>query len=396
MNISELFPGCESFLEDTQPEPSDAEKHEMALEMMDEYHNVEMDSVNTEKLLSNLDDLSSMFDHVRSFGVDRSFLSLANRDNRLGRYLQLQLPSCESFDVIGNPNSQISIAAMEGLWDGIKRIAAKIRDIIKAIIHWIATKFKQFVNWIKSWFKSSSKKVATVTIWWQDMKTGKYRTVLTKYKNVSTFKSQGKQTFDSVLELSKKFNEALPIIEQEYKNEDPARFLQTSESLLTITNTVAKNVSSDKVTIDLVNNTVTGKDASYDTDTWYRSATTCFKDLPAIEKTLSKAGTVLDGAARWADSWITKIMSSRINHFGNTKPSQVLKEKTAAINKLRNAVTLFMTKILRSIQTSIDTIYKTFEKLSETGKIEGDKNNINKQNKNESIFKSASEESSKK
>lgn len=396
MNISELFPGCESFLEDTQPEPSDAEKHEMALEMMDEYHNVEMDSVNTEKLLSNLDDLSSMFDHVRSFGVDRSFLSLANRDNRLGRYLQLQLPSCESFDVIGNPNSQISIAAMEGLWDGIKRIAAKIRDIIKAIIHWIATKFKQFVNWIKSWFKSSSKKVATVTIWWQDMKTGKYRTVLTKYKNVSTFKSQGKQTFDSVLELSKKFNEALPIIEQEYKNEDPARFLQTSESLLNITNTVAKNVSSDKVTIDLVNNTVTGKDASYDTDTWYRSATTCFKDLSAIEKTLSKAGTVLDGAARWADSWITKIANSKINHFGNAKPSQVLKEKTAAINKLRNAVTLFMTKILRSIQTSIDTIYKTFEKLSETGKIEGDKNNINKQNKNESIFKSASEESSKK
>jgi hypothetical protein len=101
-----------------------------------------------------LDQVFNMYNHVKKFGVDRSFLSLYDSNNQLSNMLGVKFPSCESVDCTGYPTSsysQIFIVAMEDEKEGI---FAKIGKGIK----WIWEKIKELCTkvWdkIMSWFGS--------------------------------------------------------------------------------------------------------------------------------------------------------------------------------------------------------------------------------------------------
>ena len=76
--------------------------------------------------LREFDRIDQMIAHVEKYGVDRSFLSICNHDNMLSNIINVNLPACESFDVVGSSSSAVSIAALEGL----KEVATKIYDFI--------------------------------------------------------------------------------------------------------------------------------------------------------------------------------------------------------------------------------------------------------------------------
>jgi hypothetical protein len=63
-----------------------------------------------------LDRMLTMCNYVKRYGIDKSFLSLYNRDNRLSSVLGIKFPSCEDAATVGSPKDIISkrfIMAME-------------------------------------------------------------------------------------------------------------------------------------------------------------------------------------------------------------------------------------------------------------------------------------------
>ena len=88
-----------------------------------------------------------MYDHVKNYGVDRTFLSLYNSNGQLNDMVGYSFPSCESIDSVGSPRSQASrafIAAMEE--DGIFR---KIWEWIKKVCRAIANFFIKIADWFR-------------------------------------------------------------------------------------------------------------------------------------------------------------------------------------------------------------------------------------------------------
>ena len=123
------------------------------------------------QLLSRMCD---MYDHVKQFGIDRTFVSLYNRHGELDRVCGIQFPSCESMDVVGDRYSQYStafIAAMEssgsGLW-------AKIKAFIAKIWKWIKEKVSALWNKIKSFFTFGKKKKTGVIAKLKSLAAGTY------------------------------------------------------------------------------------------------------------------------------------------------------------------------------------------------------------------------------
>ena len=158
MDIADLFPGCESFLVQ-EPEFTEEDKMESMLEMEEISNEVEVETLQNERLLASFDDFCNISNHVAKFGIDRTFLSLVNKDNKLSRFLGTPLPSCESFDAIPRPDNNLTLIAMEGIGKSIGRFIEKIIGIVKAMANWVKTKFLQFCKWVKSWFKSSKDNV---------------------------------------------------------------------------------------------------------------------------------------------------------------------------------------------------------------------------------------------
>lgn len=102
-----------------------------------------------------LDQTFNMYQHVKKYGIDRTFLSLYNRAGELNDAIGCKFPSCESVDYVGSPYSTISttfIAAMEdeqkGLFrrilDWIKRMIAAIRKGIEIVGRWL--KYHNVIN----------------------------------------------------------------------------------------------------------------------------------------------------------------------------------------------------------------------------------------------------------
>ena len=85
MNIAELFPGCESFLVQ-EPEFTEEDKMESMLEMEEISNEVEVETLQNERLLASFDDFCNISNHVAKFGIDRTFLCLVNKDNKLSRF----------------------------------------------------------------------------------------------------------------------------------------------------------------------------------------------------------------------------------------------------------------------------------------------------------------------
>lgn len=164
-NTDSLFAGMESALsdveinndvtvptEDTAEDVADdIENEEVAAEGAEVEQSVETEEVKDQMIANNFDIMLSMYDVAKTRGIDATFLALFNRNGGLNDMVNVQFPSCESMDVVGDPNGAYSrafVAAMEAddgifkrIWEWIKKVCAKIRDFFVRIWDWIAGAF---------------------------------------------------------------------------------------------------------------------------------------------------------------------------------------------------------------------------------------------------------------
>jgi hypothetical protein len=169
VNLNSFIPGLESFMEETEvsvnvsvspEEQADAvvdqqtevaEAEEAATETAEAEAGMDKAAAGAEMVFNKALEIDRMIAHVQRYGVDRSFLSLCNHDGILNRAFNLQLPSCESFDVVGNPNSIVSQEALEGL-----------KNAAKAAGDWIKKMWDNFINWFTKLIGTFSKTAENV------------------------------------------------------------------------------------------------------------------------------------------------------------------------------------------------------------------------------------------
>ena len=167
MSISSLFAGMEAYFDgDVEinnnvgtPEgdaAEDAEIAEQTAEVASDTVDATEEAKDTEVASQMLSRMCDIYDHVKQFGIDRTFVSLYNRHGELDRVCGMQFPSCESMDVVGDRYSMYStafIAAMEssgsGLWAKVKEIVTKIWNWIKNVASKIWEKIKSIFGFKK-------------------------------------------------------------------------------------------------------------------------------------------------------------------------------------------------------------------------------------------------------
>ena len=159
MSISSLFAGMEAYLDgdiNYTDTVDDATIAKQTAEVASDTADATEEAKDTEVASQMLSRMCDMYDHVKQFGIDRTFVSLYNRHGELDRVCGIQFPSCESMDVVGDCYSQYStafIAAMEssgsGLWAKVKEIVSKIWNWIKNVASKIWEKIKSLFGFKK-------------------------------------------------------------------------------------------------------------------------------------------------------------------------------------------------------------------------------------------------------
>lgn len=159
-NFSAMFAGCESYMEgdveinndvtvpagdaaaDVETETTAEELGAEGAETVAESDNEVADG---EAANMVFDQVLSMYDHVAEFGVDRTFLSLYNRNGQLDNMIGFNFPSMESIDSVGSPRSAASqafLVAMESdgifakIWEWIKKVCKAIMNFFIKIADW--------------------------------------------------------------------------------------------------------------------------------------------------------------------------------------------------------------------------------------------------------------------
>jgi hypothetical protein len=161
--MENLIPGFENFMEDTSVEVSvdvgDQEEVDTALateseetaaeqaEVTEAVAEEEQDAAAAEMIFRRFDEIAHMKMVAEKYGVDRTFLALCNHNNKLGDQFRITLPSCESFDTVGDPRSAESQACVEGLgkvlsqvWEFIKKVCRKIKEFFVRLWDAIVTR----------------------------------------------------------------------------------------------------------------------------------------------------------------------------------------------------------------------------------------------------------------
>ena len=165
LNLNAMFGSCESIFDQqpkytSTPDVSATELQMMEMEISTDLAKVEVDNIKAATTMSQLDQVFSMYNHVKKFGIDRTFLSLFNTNGQLNNMLGMKFPSCESVDSEGYPNSNMSKAFIVAMEDNKEGIIAKIIKGIK----WVWEKIKHFCsvvwNKIKSWIDLGNKKIS--------------------------------------------------------------------------------------------------------------------------------------------------------------------------------------------------------------------------------------------
>lgn len=120
--------------------------------------NAEMEAKQLNIASQLLDRTLTMYDHVKRFGIDRTFVSLYNRHGELDRVCNIRFPSCESMDTVGDRYSYYStrfLVAMEadsgGAWEQFKTWMKKIWE-------WITTQLGKLWKKISKLFGLNEKK----------------------------------------------------------------------------------------------------------------------------------------------------------------------------------------------------------------------------------------------
>ena len=180
-NLNALFPGFESYMdgdieinnEVTVPEGGmstdggdsvDTVSDEIAAEETGtEGAEIEGEAETTEaeNEATNMifDQMLNMYVHVKNFGIDRTFLSLYNRNGQLNSMLGRTFPSFESLDSVGNPNSQLSQAFIAAMEDENGGMFAKIKNWVVSIIQKIYRLILNIINWFKDKFVSTGARI---------------------------------------------------------------------------------------------------------------------------------------------------------------------------------------------------------------------------------------------
>ena len=177
MSISSLFAGMEAYLDGDveinnnvgtpEGDAEDAEIAEQTAEVASDTADASEEAKDTEVASQMLSRMCDMYDHVKQFGIDRTFVSLYNRHGELDRVCGMRFPSCESMDVVGDRYSMYStafIAAMESsgsglwakvkeiiskIWNWIKNVASKIWEKIKALFGFKQKRTEKIINFLK-------------------------------------------------------------------------------------------------------------------------------------------------------------------------------------------------------------------------------------------------------
>ena len=159
-NFSAMFAGCESYMEGDVEINNDVTvpAGDAAAEVETETTAEELGAEGAETVAESdnevadgeaanmvFDQVLSMYDHVSEFGVDRTFLSLYNRNGQLDNMIGFNFPSMESIDSVGSPRSAASqafLVAMESdgifakIWEWIKKVCKAIMNFFIKIADW--------------------------------------------------------------------------------------------------------------------------------------------------------------------------------------------------------------------------------------------------------------------
>lgn len=261
-SLSLLFPGCEAFDDDinvdinTTGTPADAadaatEAEDLATEGAETQSEAEETSTAAEAFAHQFSELCALQKHIARFGVDRTFLALCNRNNILGRALNLRLPAMESFDSVGSPNSATSIACLEALSGGLWQ------------------KFKDFISRI---CKAVRNFILKMTQWWNEV-SGNYETRLHKYDeffdNSRKFKEQSdlegfKGDWIDPKEIETLENDKKEALQNTGDKGEAIKLVDTAEKVI---NAVLRTGSSTQATYGKTSSKTTHTDTEYDAST---------------------------------------------------------------------------------------------------------------------------------
>ena len=98
--------------------------------------------------LRKFSELENALDHVKQYGVDRSFVSLMNYNDTLGRVLHVSFPSVESMDATGDPYSKLSKNTMQ--------LCEKIINAFKKAATWVVDLFQGYERKLKALDKQAT------------------------------------------------------------------------------------------------------------------------------------------------------------------------------------------------------------------------------------------------
>ena len=184
MSISSLFSGMEAYLDgDVEinnnvgaPDGAaeDAEIANQTAEVASDTADATEEAKDTEVASQMLSRMCDMYDHVKQFGIDRTFVSLYNRHGELDRVCGMQFPSCESISPIGDRYSYASTSFIAAMEDGGTGLWAKIKATIAKIWKWIKEKVSALWNKIKSFFTFGKNKKTGVIAKLKSLAAGTY------------------------------------------------------------------------------------------------------------------------------------------------------------------------------------------------------------------------------
>ena len=137
----------------TEPQMSENDFEKMKLEIEVGCAEAACESMQLNFAQVSLDRALNMYNHVKNYGIDRTFLSLFNSNGELDNAIGRRFPSCESVDFGGSPYSNMSrtfIAAMEDENEGFfAKIWAFIKKCWNAIVNFIKSAWDKFMSLFK-------------------------------------------------------------------------------------------------------------------------------------------------------------------------------------------------------------------------------------------------------
>ena len=137
----------------TEPQMSENDFEKMKLEIEVGCAEAACESMQLDFAQVSLDRAFNMYNHVKNYGIDRTFLSLFNSNGELDNAIGRRFPSCESVDFGGSPYSNMSqafIAAMEDENEGFfAKIWAFIKRCWNAIANFVSGVWDKFMSLFK-------------------------------------------------------------------------------------------------------------------------------------------------------------------------------------------------------------------------------------------------------